>query len=449
MRFQSFVTLMSSSLVVMAMALMAPSVVSGQDGPVPPTTPPGVTLVDVVRELPASSDLVLWTRLGDAEGRTVFRSNADAPGVSRCEATCAVEFPPLLADAGATPFGDWSVVRRAAGRLQWAYQSYPLYTWSEEQEPGEVATNVGLSETTTLKTAGSLAKVGSLLPPVGWEVARFEPAASMLLPAGIELRVVASAQAVVFADFEGRTLYRSTDDGMGDPQTCSEHGCERPWRPVVAPALAGDVGDFSVVVRANGLRQWAYVGRPLYRFEGDALPGDVHGRNLGGGWEVAALSENFRPAHVTVTALPGYGDALSVHGMTLYAGSAFEKYWGGRNLRDSFTVAYFRGKRLGSDACSDDGCLATWRPFRAPAGARSTGFWEVIRRRNGTDQWAYKGFALYTHTGDTVPGQNRGHAIYEFTDPAGRAEALDRVAMLAEIGNAAGGAGVYWNIAKP
>ena len=100
MRFQSFVTLMSSSLVVMAMALMAPSVVSGQDGPVPPTTPPGVTLVDVVRELPASSDLVLWTRLGDAEGRTVFRSNADSPGVSRCEATWAVEFPPLLADAG-------------------------------------------------------------------------------------------------------------------------------------------------------------------------------------------------------------------------------------------------------------------------------------------------------------------------------------------------------------
>ena len=161
------------------------------------------------------------------------------------------------------------------------------------------------------------------------------------------------------------------------------------------------------------------------------------------------LSENFRPSHVTVTALPGYGDVLSLHGMTLYAGSAFEKYWGGRNLRDSFTVAYFRGKRLGGDACSDDGCLATWRPFRAPAGARSTGFWEVITRRNGTDQWAYKGFALYTHTGDTAPGQNRGHATYEFTDPAGRTEALDRVAMLAEIGNAAGGAGVYWNIAKP
>jgi predicted lipoprotein with Yx(FWY)xxD motif len=449
MRLYCFTTRMTSSLALTAIALMTPSIVAGQDGLVPPTTPPGVTLVDVIRELSASSDQVLWTRLGDAEGRTLLRSHRDSPGVSRCDATCAVEFPPLIADPGATPFGDWSAVRRHTGLLQWAYQSDPLYTWSKEQEPGEVATNVGLSETTALKTAGSLAEAGSLLPPVGWNVARFKPAASLTLPAGIELRVIASAQAVVFVDFAGRTLYRSTGDTPNDDQTCSEHGCARRWQPVAAPELAGDIGDFSVEVRPDGLRQWAYAGRRLYRFEGDALPGDAHGRDVGVGWEVAALSENFRPAHVTVTALPGYGDALSVHGLTLYMGSAFEKYWGGRNLRDSFTVAYFRGKRLGGDACSDDGCLATWHPFRAPTGAQSRGFWEVIPRRDGTKQWAYKGFALYTHSGDMEPGQNRGHAIYDFADPAGRAEALDRVAMLAAIGNAAGGAGVYWNIAKP
>lgn len=449
MRFRCFVTVTSCLLAVVAMAVIAPSDASGQAGALRPTTPLGVTLVHVIRELQASSDQVLWTRLGDAEGRTVLVSRADSPGVSRCDAECAVEFPPLLADPGATPFGDWSVVRRLTGQLQWAYQSSPLYTWSEEREPGEVATNVGLSETTTLKTAGSLAQAGSLMPPEGWEVARFEPAARMSLPAGIELQLVASAQAVVLVDFEGRTLYRFTGDGTPNSRACFEHGCERQWRPVAAPALARGVGDFSVVVGANGSRQWAHAGQPLYRFEGDALPGDAHGRGLADRYEVAALSKNFRPDDVSVTALAGYGDALAVHGRTLYAGSAFEKYWGGRNLRDSFTVAYFRGKRLGGDACSDDGCLATWHPFRAPADAQSRGFWEVIQRRDGTKQWAYKGFALYTHSGDTAPGQNRGHAIYEFADPAGRAEALGRVAMLAAIGNAAGGAGVYWNIAKP
>ena len=36
--------------------------------------------------------------------------------------------------------------------MQWAYQSRPLYTWSQEEEPGEVATNVGLTETAKSET---------------------------------------------------------------------------------------------------------------------------------------------------------------------------------------------------------------------------------------------------------------------------------------------------------
>lgn len=448
MYLQSFVTPFCFSFVAL-ITLTAPPNVSAQNGPLPPTTPPGVTLVDVVRELDKSSDLFLWTRLGDAEGRTIFRSQTDSPGVSKCDTECAVEFPPLVADPEATPFGDWSVLQRPEGTLQWAYQSHPLYLWSQEREPGEVATNVGLRETMTLNSAEFVAGAGSLFPPVGWDVARFEPAASISLPAGIEVRLIASAQAVVFTDFEGHTLYTFNGGDPDDGQICAEQECNNPWLPLIAPALASDVGKFSAITQPDGSRQWTYSGRALYRFKDDLLPGDVRGQALDDRWQVATLSENFRPSDVTVTTLSGYGDVLSLHDMTLYVGSAFEKYWGGRNLRDSFTVAYFRGKRLGGEACSDDGCLATWQPFRAPAGARSTGFWEVIRRRDGTDQWAYKGFALYTHTGDTAPGQNRGHATYEFTDPAGGAEALDRVAQLAAIGNAAGGAGIYWHIAKP
>ena len=94
-------------------------------------------------------------------------------------------------------------------------------------------------------------------------------------------------------------------------------------------------------------------------------------------------------------------------------------------------------------------CLQTWRPFRASAGARSNGFWEVIARPDGINQWAYKGFALYTHTGDTAPGQNRWQGTYVFADLDGSSENLHRAATLADIGNAGGGAGVYWNIAKP
>src|SRR5687767_5342612 len=76
-----------------------------------PTTPEGVTLIEVTRELALSQPEYLWSRPGDAAGRTLFVSNADAPGLAKCVDACAKEFPPLLAAAGAKGFGDWSLVR--------------------------------------------------------------------------------------------------------------------------------------------------------------------------------------------------------------------------------------------------------------------------------------------------------------------------------------------------
>ena len=248
----------------------------------------------------------------------------------------------------------------------------------------------------------------------------------------------------------GFTLYAFDGDAADDdPGGCSGGGCETRWRPVAAPALALDVGDFSVASRADGSRQWAYRGRPLYRYRGDLLPGDAHGRDADPRWRLAVLTEVFRPSRVAVTALEGYGDALSHGGMTLYSGSAFQKYWGGRNLRDSFKNAWHRGRRLGGDACADEDCLALWRPFPAPADARSTGFWEVIERGDGTRQWAYKGYALYTYADDEAPGQNRGQATYSFARPDGGPDDIERAVWLAELGDTYGGAGVYWNVAKP
>ena len=434
---------------VLAAATVWPSAALGEESAAPPTVPPGLTLVEVVRELRSSTAQVLWTRIGDADGRTLLVSAGDQPGVANCVDDCAREFPPLLAAAGAVPYGDWSLVPRPAGGQQWAYQLRPLYTWSKEEEPGEVATNVGLIETANLKLAQDATMAGSLLPPAGWRVARFDPGASMAVPDGIDVRLESSAQAVVLTDFDGYSLYAFAGDAAHDGQTCSDHGCTMDWLPAVAPALALDVGDFSVVTRADGSRQWAYRAQPLYRYHGDLLPGDVHGRAADARWQVAVLMENFRPPEVAVTTLEGYGDVLSLHGMTLYTGSAFQKVWGGRNLRDSYKNAYFRGKRLRGDACADADCLTRWRPFEAAADAASNGFWEVITRPDGTRQWAYKGYAVYTYAGDTAPGQNRGQAIYAFAGLEGGSDDLARAAWLADLGNASGGAGVYWNVAKP
>lgn len=73
-----------------------------------------------------------------ANGMTLYTFDRDmAPGKSACNGPCAANWPPLLADAGASPSGDWTVVTRDDGRRQWAYKGKPLYFWAKDAKPGD------------------------------------------------------------------------------------------------------------------------------------------------------------------------------------------------------------------------------------------------------------------------------------------------------------------------
>lgn len=437
-----------------------------------PTTPPGITLVEVVRDQGGDQPVLLWYRPGDASGRTLFVFDQDGAGIATCTAACAQEFPPLAAARGAKAFGDWSIVRRADGSRQWAYQGHPLYSWVKEKVPGDVATNVALSERPPPRAAGApntskqgspnppgapIAPQGStpatnapLLPPEGWDVVRFTPEAVMTFPDGIEVRGVPSALAVILTDADGMTLYTFDGDAQRDGQICTSTACDVHWLPIAAPTIAMPVGDFSIVTRSDGSRQWAYKGRPLYAYAGDQLRGDVHGAGVDKQWQVAALTQDFRPAGVGVTTLDGYGDAMSLRGMTLYGSYMFEHRIGGRNQRDDFTHnSYKKGKELGANGCLDAHCLQLWRPFLAPADAQPDGWWEPITRADGSKQWAYKGFAMYTYAGDKTPGDHSGQAVYDYVNPDGTYPNFQREMLFVKITQVLAGAGVYWNIAHP
>jgi len=447
MKVQTLVLVLS-----LAFTTVLSTIASGQEAvsSPPPSTPPGIILVEVLREVSLSSDQYLWTRLGDANGRSIFYFTGSQASSSRNGEASADEFQPILAAKDSSAFDDWSLIRHQES-MQWVYQSHPLYTWSREQEPGEIAINValyGYGDTGRESGARTVAS-DALMPPEGWQVARFTPAASIDLPDGIELSLILSGQGAVLTNFEGFSLY-ALDDNSGNPElSCTNKACYEQWAPVAAPALAIGVGEFSIIERRDGTRQWTYQGKPLFRYQADLLPGDAHGREAHEHLQLALLKENFRPEGVAVTAPPAYGDILTLNGMTLYTGSAFEKYWGGRNLRGSFQVAYSKGKHLGGNACVSSQCLQSWRPFTAAADAKPSGFWELFTREDGSRQWAYKGFALYTHSYDEVPGHLRGHSLYDIADVDGDVDAFERSAMLARVSGTASGAAVYWSVAKP
>ncbi len=77
------------------------------------------------------------TVLTDERGMTLYTYDKDETGKSNCVDACAQNWPPLLADAGAKVTGEYSLVKRPDGAMQWAYRGKPLYLWSKDTKPGE------------------------------------------------------------------------------------------------------------------------------------------------------------------------------------------------------------------------------------------------------------------------------------------------------------------------
>src|SRR5207248_1610354 len=52
--------------------------------------------------------------------------------------TCLERWPPFVPSENAKPAGKWTVVSRAEGFKQWAYEGRPLYTSIKDKSAGEV-----------------------------------------------------------------------------------------------------------------------------------------------------------------------------------------------------------------------------------------------------------------------------------------------------------------------
>lgn len=77
------------------------------------------------------------TLMTDANGMTLYTYARDRSGQSNCTGGCSSIWPPLTADPDATPTGEFSLVQRSDGSVQWAYKNKPLYTWVSDQKPGD------------------------------------------------------------------------------------------------------------------------------------------------------------------------------------------------------------------------------------------------------------------------------------------------------------------------
>ena len=86
-------------------------------------------------------------------------------------------------------------------------------------------------------------------------------------------------------DGAGMSLYTFDLDGTAKSQCNGE--CARAWPPLSAEANAKPWADYAPFARADGSWQWAYKGKPLYRYARDQVGGDRNGDGAGNQWRLA------------------------------------------------------------------------------------------------------------------------------------------------------------------
>ena len=115
--------------------------------------------------------------------------------------------------------------------------------------------------------------------------------AAALLASGLALAAEPASPAPMakdgmFVTAKGMTLYTFDKDSAG--KSACNGPCATNWPPALVADDAKASGDLTIVSRDDGLKQWAYKGKPLYAFAKDAKAGDKTGDGfLNGAWHIA------------------------------------------------------------------------------------------------------------------------------------------------------------------
>ena len=83
----------------------------------------------------------------------------------------------------------------------------------------------------------------------------------------------------------GMTLYVFDKDAGG--KSACNGPCVANWPPLMVVGGGAASGDWTIVVRDDGTKQWAYKGKPLYTWAKDTKPGDKTGDGVNSVWHVA------------------------------------------------------------------------------------------------------------------------------------------------------------------
>lgn len=316
--------------------------------------------------------------------------------------TCVTFSPPMLAEAKASPVGDWSLVARPDGTRQWTFRGRPVYRSSLDKAPGDV--NGGGFYT----LLGGAAQNSRL--PIKADLMGFPP--------GVTTKV--TPEGTILLAGPDKPLFVRNGVGLETASAGCGADCRTGWKPFPAPTLASPGGDWSVVTVARGLNQWAYRGRPLFTYDRVVLDPQVP-LDAAPGWSPAVVMPlPAPPTGVTVQMTiegPAYADA---EGHTLYTFHCIDE------TPDQLECDVLgTSQQVRISLCGGlEQCKQWFRPLYARKGDRTPNrTWTVVKidretlgrmyddRQKGLYAWAYRGRPVYSFYLDKIPGDAYAHEI--------------------------------------
>ncbi len=301
--------------------------------------------------------------LTDTKGMTLYTFSKDLPGKPpACVDACAKNWPALAAPADAKAVGEWSIAKRPDGSSQWMFQGKPLYTSARDTKPGEMNGDENQNQ---------------------WFIATKYVAT----PPGYSVQKTEHGHLLI--DAKRMTLYTSSADSDGKSKCTG--ACARTWKPAEAWQMAAAPDkDWTAIQRDDGTRQWAYKGKPLYRYSGDFAPTEIAGDKVDGHAAVILEPAPANPAWVQYHESDAGEVLADPSGKTLYAYD---------NSRGAAFV-------IGFSALQDT--LSLYKPVVAEGDAKPDGYWSIADTDHAKRQWIYKGMPVFTNIRDKEPGDLNG-----------------------------------------
>lgn len=330
---------------------------------------------------------------------TLYTFDNDADNTSNCNDDCAVTWPPFLADEQSKATGDFTMFTRADGFKQWAYKTKPVYFFKNDTAKGQT-------------NGDGLGGVWHVITPAADKAPSVASTQFKQEQTNLGQSVTVSGNVLVLLrDDNGKltptikdksdfALYIFNVDDI-NASNCNSDQCIDTWPPLLANSEDQANGPYSIIDRADGFKQWAINGKPLYFFTPDTDAQTTAGEGVGDVWYVA------RPAPVRLLNHASKG--------TFFVANSPTENSLGKNAeaQNNLTLYTFDVdvKDSGQSTCMGS-CATTWPPLYANDNDQATGLFSIIERNEDDGskkrQWAYKGKPLYFFTADSKQGDTFG-----------------------------------------